>query len=56
MVRRQAARAHAIRAAEETIVDATPRAARGLILAVALSLPLWGSIGLMVHSLWNLIR
>jgi hypothetical protein len=36
-------------------VDATPRAMRGLLVATALSLPIWAGIGLIVHGLWNML-
>lgn len=58
MARRQTAtaRAHVVSVEQATTVDTTPRAMRGLLLATALSLPLWGALGLIVHGLWNLAR
>jgi hypothetical protein len=56
MVRRQLMRAPVMTAEPAPMVDTTPRAARGIMLAAALSLPLWGGIGLIVHGMWSLIR
>lgn len=37
-------------------VDATPRPMRGILLAAAVAVPLWGTIGFAAHALWTLVR
>lgn len=43
-------------AAAEARVDATPRPVRGILLGAAMAIPVWGGIGLAVHTLWTLVR
>lgn len=38
---------------QETAVAVSPR---GLVVGVALSLPLWGGIALVAHAAWTLLR
>jgi hypothetical protein len=56
MIRRQTAQVQVLTVEQAVNVDTTPRAMRGLMLAAALSVPLWGGIALVVHGLWNLAR
>jgi hypothetical protein len=56
MVRRQTARVQAMTVEQVATVDTAPRAVRGIMLAAALSLPMWGGIGLIVHGLWSLMH
>lgn len=56
MIRRQTAQAQVLTMEQAVTVDTTPRVMRGLMLAAALSVPLWGGIALVVHGLWNLAR
>lgn len=56
MIRRQTAQAQVLTVEQAVTVDTTPHAMRGLMLAAALSAPLWGGIGLVAHGLWNLAR
>jgi hypothetical protein len=56
MIRQQTTRAQAFTIEQVATVDATPRAARGIMLAAALSIPLWGGIAMIVHGLWSLMH
>lgn len=44
------------RAIDRDSIDAAPRAAQGILIALALSLPVWGGIALVVNGVWNLVR